>query len=467
MLANLFILSTLSLAVNGQTSSVSAASSPSSAASSTTSVSGSSTGTATGNGTAAANGTSTHTGTQATALTFSLTATNPTAVPLSSITSNQASLPTIPLPSTASPGATNTFVSGAPALPNPTSIVSSKYPPWDKVPPTNSSEVQAWIQQVQQSGLQIPGFAPTQPGGCPTNPDAVADPSRCWWTCGGCVRSTDVDTCPDKNTWGLTYDDGPSFYTPNLLTYLNQVNLRATFFVVGSRAVQFPQTLQAEFLAGHQIAVHTWSHPPLTTLTNEEIIAELGWSKKVIQDVLGITPSYMRPPFGDIDDRVRNISMAMGLVPVMWTRMSATATFDTDDFDVAGGLASSYGVLNNWENIVGNASTIDTGFIVLEHDLFEESVELATGYILPSAMKQNFNIKPVVECLHLPMSDAYIETNDNKSNPPLVTQTIAAASAGTTGASSSSKNGGVTLEVPRASFALALSGVFAVAALFL
>ena len=42
-------------------------------------------------------------------------------------------------------------------------------------------------------------------------------------------------------------------------------------------------------------------HPYLTTLTNEQIIAELGWTKKVIYDVLGVTPLYMRPPYGDIE----------------------------------------------------------------------------------------------------------------------------------------------------------------------
>jgi len=77
-------------------------------------------------------------------------------------------------------------------------------------------------------------------------------------------------------------------------------------------------------------AVHTWSHPALTTLSNEQIIAELGWTKKIIKDVLGVTPNMMRPPYGDIDDRVRAISLAMGLTPVMWTRISPLATFDTD-----------------------------------------------------------------------------------------------------------------------------------------
>jgi peptidoglycan/xylan/chitin deacetylase (PgdA/CDA1 family) len=47
--------------------------------------------------------------------------------------------------------------------------------------------------------------------------------------------------------------------------------------------------------------IYLRSHPPLTTLTNEQIIAELGWTKKVIKDVLGVTPNMMRPPYGDVE----------------------------------------------------------------------------------------------------------------------------------------------------------------------
>jgi len=253
------------------------------------------------------------------------------------------------------------------------------------------------------------------------NQALASDPSRCWWTCGGCTRDTDVTTCPDKMTWGLTYDDGPAFYTPNLVEYLNDQKLKATFFVIGSRVISNPFTLQEQYMAGHQIAVHTWSHAaPLTTLTTEQVIAELGWSRKIIKEVIGVTPNMMRPPYGDIDDRVRAISVAMGMTPVMWTRLSPTATFDTDDFNINGGNTSVGQVLLNWQNILGNASTLDHGFIVLEHDLFEQSVEVATGYILPDALahKPPYKIQPVINCLNKPLSDAYVETNDNKTSPP-------------------------------------------------
>lgn len=69
---------------------------------------------------------------------------------------------------------------------------------------------------------------------------------------------------------------------------------------------------------------------------------------------------------------------------------------------------------------------MSNGFIVLEHDLFEQSVEVATGYILPDALAHNppFTIQPVINCLNKTMADAYIETNDNTTNPPALSAAV-------------------------------------------
>jgi len=328
----------------------------------------------------------------------------------------------------------------------------ANYPPLDRPPPTDSPQVQAWIQEVAQSGVTIPNISATVAGGCPGNAAAAADSSRCWWTCGGCTRETDVTTCPNQYQWGLTYDDGPAAYTPDLLAYLSQVNLLATMFVVGSRVISFPSLLQQEYLAGHQIGVHTWSHFPLTSLTNEQIIAEFGWTKKVIYDVLGVTPTTMRPPYGDIDDRVRAICTAMNLTPVIWTRINATATFDTDDFDIHGGITNVQQVIANWENIMQNAQTLKTGFIVLEHDLFQQTVEVATGYILPDALarKPALNITTVNTCLNRPPGDAYLETNDNTTNPlPLTSAGSSTNSSGSGSGSGNTKNGAIPVTIAK------------------
>ena len=85
-----------------------------------------------------------------------------------------------------------------------------------------------------------------------------------------------------------------------MLKYLDEIDVRATFFVVGSRVIERPSVLIEEYMSGHEISVHTWSHRLLTTLTNEQIVAELAFTREAIKEVLGVTPTTMRPPQGDI-----------------------------------------------------------------------------------------------------------------------------------------------------------------------
>ena len=54
-------------------------------------------------------------------------------------------------------------------------------------------------------------------------------------------------------------------------------------------------------------------------LTNEQIVAELGWTQKIIKDIIGVSPSTFRAPYGDLDDRVRAVAAAMGLTPIQWS----------------------------------------------------------------------------------------------------------------------------------------------------
>ncbi len=105
--------------------------------------------------------------------------------------------------------------------------------------------------------------------------------------------------------------------------------------------------------------------------------------------------------------------------PVSDYRSDLTIANILQDFDIHGGLTSVQQVLFNWENIIANALNLNTGFIVLEHDLFQQTVEVATGYVLPDALarKPAFNITPVMTCMNRPMSDAYVETNDNSTYP--------------------------------------------------
>lgn len=320
------------------------------------------------------------------------------------------------------------------------------------------------MQEIQGIDPAILAITPTVDGTCGGDPAAAADTSRCWWTCGGCTNATeDIVTCPDKLTWGLSFDDGPSPYTPKVLQFLENHQLTGTFFAVGSRIVERPQVLQATYMAGHHIAVHTWSHSvPLTALTNEQVVAELGWSRQAIFETLGVSPLYWRPPWGDIDNRVRAISLAMGMRPIIWTRNPADlAQFDTNDWKVPGGIVTGQQSFQQFQSILTNATTLNTGFIVLQHDLFEQEVgtysytallhrvltsgdivDLSTGYSIPAALAANFHLMDINRCQHNDPSAAYLETITNKSAIP----TYPGAGSGSSNSSSSggsTKNGGL------------------------
>ncbi|KAG1876447.1 carbohydrate esterase family 4 protein [Suillus subalutaceus] len=343
--------------------------------------------------------------------------------PLINITSGMATPSTVPLSATYSAGATP-LISGAPVLPTPCKFSyrfvfqAASWPVQDQIAPTNSSEVSEWMEEL--ANFTIPDLTPTVDGTCANDPSAAAQAaSRGWWTCGGYTRVTDITACPDKLTWGVSFDDGPGFYSMELLDYLASKNLTSTFFVIGSRIVERPQVLVEEYMAGHEIAVHTWSHRPLTMLTTEQVVAELGWARKAVKDVIGVTPTLMRPPYGDIDDRVRAISLAMGMVPVIWTSTGTGATFDTNDWKVPGGVVTGPQSFATFEAILTNATMLNTGFVVLEHDLYAQTVDLAIGYTLPAAM--NFTpaltFDSIGHCNGIPSTNLYRESNTNTSFP--------------------------------------------------
>ncbi|KDN49902.1 carbohydrate esterase family 4 protein [Tilletiaria anomala UBC 951] len=378
------------------------------------------------------------------------------------------SFPTYTLPVTATPGQTNSYVSGSPPLPT-ANIVGSQYPTLDQTPPTNDPVVQEWLKKIDLSKApQIPVNPAQLTCSNSSNPNVANAASNGWWTCGGHTRDTDVTTCQTKNTWGVSYDDGPSPYSPLLLDYFQKNNIKSTFFIVGSRAVSRPTMLQSEYWAGHQLSVHTWSHPYLTTLTNEQIVAELAWTMKAIKDIVGVTPNTMRPPYGDIDDRVRYICKAMGLTPIIWTTANGQ-TYDTNDWKIGAGIVSAANSAYTFEQIIKNAPSLDTGYIVLAHDLYQQSVELSTEVILPfvAQFQPQQSLVPIINCVGQPMNNAYIETNANNSasSPG---HTLTGSTPTGTGynpiPSSSTKNSGAASALVRSAQALVLGGVAAVGA---
>ncbi|KAF9981029.1 chitin deacetylase [Mortierella antarctica] len=271
-------------------------------------------------------------------------------------------------------------------------IASGAYPALDCTPFVQDPQVQAWLKLVDFT--KTPVYPPSVKGECPTDVASIPK-DRCWWTCQKCEAPDDVTFCPKAGTWGLTYDDGPSPDSPRLYDVLKQHNTKATLFIVGSRAISYPETLKRAYSEGHQIAIHTWSHASMTGLSNEQVVAELKWTEKAIFDIIGVSPIYWRPPYGDVDNRVRNIATQLGFKTSIWTQ-----DFDTNDWNIPA-TATPETVVATFKSWLVKIPTMKTGFIVLEHDLLPAEVNVSLTGILPIAYAtKGLTMEPIAQCLN-------------------------------------------------------------------
>ncbi|KAI9496536.1 hypothetical protein BDB00DRAFT_953048 [Zychaea mexicana] len=285
------------------------------------------------------------------------------------------------------------------------------YPPPMKAPPVDDPEVQAVIKQLDWSKVPDAPVRRAKNGDLNfTTYDTESDP-HCWWSSTLCKKPKldyipeDVSYCPHAGDWGLNYDDGPyrvwsededekKYEEPRLYNFLiEQDKQKATLFFIGSNVMTFPEAAQRAFSDGHTICSHTWSHPLMTTLSNEQIVSELYFTQKAIKEVVGITPKCWRPPFGDIDDRVRAIAWLMGMRAILWDR-------DSNDWALAAqsiSAATVNGYFNEWVELRVADKDNEHGHIPLQHESSNETIMLTEKW-LPE-LKKHFNVVPIHQCI--------------------------------------------------------------------
>ncbi|MEU4542533.1 polysaccharide deacetylase family protein [Nonomuraea dietziae] len=125
--------------------------------------------------------------------------------------------------------------------------------------------------------------------------------------------------CAKVKCLALTFDDGPGPATGTLLSTLEKNKAKATFFLMGKHVDLRPALVKRMAREGHEIGNHTWSHPSLPTLFDEEITQELRATQEAISSLTGRTPRMFRPPYGNTDDRVRELAGDEGMAQVLWT----------------------------------------------------------------------------------------------------------------------------------------------------
>jgi peptidoglycan/xylan/chitin deacetylase (PgdA/CDA1 family) len=154
----------------------------------------------------------------------------------------------------------------------------------------------------------------------------------------------------------LTYDDGPTATTPDLLAALRSAGLRATFFDVGQRAEQFPAYVRAERALGHAVANHSYDHADLVALGEPGAYNQLAKTQDILTGLTGSAPRFFRPPYGSTSDQVRADAAQLGMTEVIWT---------VDTVDWSG---------PSTDDIVDAALTVKPGGVILMHDGYRNTV---------------------------------------------------------------------------------------------
>jgi peptidoglycan/xylan/chitin deacetylase (PgdA/CDA1 family) len=119
----------------------------------------------------------------------------------------------------------------------------------------------------------------------------------------------------------MTFDDGPSpELTPKLLDILKARGIKATFFVVGQNAAQYPDILKRMVAEGHEIGNHSWSHPALTKLGADGVKKQIESTNAAIEQATGQKVTVMRPPYGATSQILnRRYADQYGMKVILWS----------------------------------------------------------------------------------------------------------------------------------------------------
>lgn len=183
----------------------------------------------------------------------------------------------------------------------------------------------------------------------------------------------------DSRKIAITFDDGPHpYYTEQLLDGLKERGVKATFFVTGMHAEQYPELICRMSDEGHLIGNHTYSHIQLSSSNSETFKEELIQTNEVIEELTGQEVQYVRPPYGTWD---KKFEKELNMFPVLWT---------VDPLDWCS---------DNVARIVQNVmSKADENDIILMHDEYKSTVTAALQ-IIDELMEQGYEFVTVDELL--------------------------------------------------------------------
>ncbi|HHV71986.1 MAG TPA: polysaccharide deacetylase family protein [Clostridia bacterium] len=193
------------------------------------------------------------------------------------------------------------------------------------------------------------------------------------------------------NKIALTFDDAPdNVYTPQILDILKQYNVKATFFVIGKTAQNYPDIMKRIVEEGHVIGNHSFNHANIAKLSPAEFAQDLDLAEQTIFNLTGIKTAFYRSPYGVLSDEIVKILDDKGYKIVAWS---------VDSLDWKGLTA---------EQVEANIfSNVTKGSIILQHSAGGPEEDLsgtvkALPKIIEKLQQQGYQFVTVDKLLNLP-----------------------------------------------------------------
>ena len=175
-----------------------------------------------------------------------------------------------------------------------------------------------------------------------------------------CTVTVEEPDAPHKQI-ALTFDDGPDYFGQELMDFLDERGVKVTFFYIGNQVSNYSDNVYRAYNDGHEIGNHSWSHPVLSTMTNDGIMEQLNSTADAIRNVTGADPTVFRPPYGSKNDRLLSIC---GMPCILWSVDTLDWKYRDVDYVT--------------DQIVNGASD---GAIILVHEIHKTTIAAAKNAI--------------------------------------------------------------------------------------
>ncbi|MCL2708164.1 MAG: polysaccharide deacetylase family protein [Defluviitaleaceae bacterium] len=180
----------------------------------------------------------------------------------------------------------------------------------------------------------------------------------------------------------LSFDDGPSKFTSQILDLIEKYDIRVTFCVVGNLVNARSETVKRAFDLGCEVIGHSWDHRDLSKLSADEIRKQLSDTSQTIESVTGHYPKLFRPPYGATSSTLKEVSAEMGYAIINWS-------VDPLDWQSRNADMVYAAIMND----------VHDRAIVLSHDLYGSTAD-AMERVIPELLSKGYQIVTVSELMY-------------------------------------------------------------------